>query len=636
MPIIRLQGEAERRRHIHYELDTSVNPIGVGGMGQVFKGFQVDEQTGVRHPVAIKSMYDDLPPSAYERARREANIQLHNDNLVEMYAFLETIEVDVTGSTKRHCYVISELLDGVTLCDLLKGKTTDYNGQDVKFAKEMLQQYHNTPEHFARTVVMSVVYGLMALHNAGYIHRDIHPSNIMITSRGNIKLIDFGIAKNIQSLNAGDSLTIAGNFMGTPEYAAPELVMGDIEHQNQTTDIYAIGILLFQCITGHIPFDGSRYEIMQKQLKMKVPTRLIKNRKLRGIICTACEKNQKLRYQSAAQLWVALEKAERQGPSPERQKTILYLGVVVIGLLLGIAASQLPKSCKRTKLPVEDVIVEDTIVKPQDNIYADEISKILESLSTIRPQLKEYVDGFNKREPIGIYRLAKCLETGDLLEGNRNMELAGKLVHKAAEMELADAQNTLGFYFFHGRAGYACNYDSATAWFKQAIKNGSLDAEYNLALAYDDGRYKGNKQDVKRTDEALALYKSNAEKGYAKGQAALGMYYYSSQNYTEAKKWIELSLKGNLPSFEESRSQFLMGQLYGTGKPGIVKNDSLAFEWYYKSATNGDGYLEAQYYLGIYYQNGRGVKQDLNKAQEWFRKAAKRGHRQAKERIKSL
>ena len=334
MANIKLQGDAEQRRGIHYEIDTAMEPIGVGGMGQVFKGLMVNEQTGVSKPVAIKFMFDDLPPSAYERARREANIRLHNDNLVEMLGFLETQEPDGFGSVKKHYHVVSELLEGVSLSDLLDGKTLDRYGKEVPYAVKLLQDYRNDSEHFARTVVMSVITGLMALHDAGYIHRDIDPTNIMVTNDGHIKLIDFGIAKQMNTLTTNDkSLTVAGKFMGKPEYAAPELALGDIKHQNQTTDIYAVGILLYQCITGHPPFEGPSHEILQKQLKEKVPLSPVKNKALRNIIATACEKRQELRYQTSAQMRVALEQvgqARSSVPWAGTKWTIIGIAATVV------------------------------------------------------------------------------------------------------------------------------------------------------------------------------------------------------------------------------------------------------------------------------------------------------------------
>lgn len=308
MAKIKLQNETEKKKDIYYIVDIDDRPIGEGGMGKVYKGFSVNERNGVTYPVAIKFMFDGLPHNAYERARREAEIQLRNDNLVEMLGFIETKDILPTGEVRKHYHVVSELLTGVSLYDILEGKTKDRNGEDVPFAVKMLQDYQNDPEHFAQIVVMNVLSGLMALHDAGYIHRDIDPSNIMLTSDGHIKLIDFGIAKQMNNLTTGDkSLTVAGKFMGKPEYAAPELALGDISHQNQTTDIYAVGILLYQCIIGHTPFEGARHEVLEMQIRGKMPLNKIKNRALRNIIATACQKKQELRYQTSSQMRVALE-----------------------------------------------------------------------------------------------------------------------------------------------------------------------------------------------------------------------------------------------------------------------------------------------------------------------------------------
>ena len=341
MSIIKLQGDSERQRGIFYQVDSSAQPIGVGGMGQVFKGICVNEKTGATRPVAIKFMYDDLPPQAVERARREASIQLRNDNLVEMLGFIEIDEQTPTGDVRKHYHVVSELLNGVSLDDILEGKTKDRNGQDVPFAVKMLQDYKNDPEHFAKTVVVSVLSGLMALHDAGYIHRDIDPSNIMVTSEGHIKLIDFGIAKQMNTLTTSDkALTVAGKFMGKPEDAAPELALGDINHQNQTTDIYAMGILLYQCIVGHTPFEGARHEILEKQIKNKLPLGAIKNKALRDIIATACEKKQELRYQTSAQMRVALENMSgvKRAMSTSKKMTIIGVAAAVLLVLIGVFA----------------------------------------------------------------------------------------------------------------------------------------------------------------------------------------------------------------------------------------------------------------------------------------------------------
>ena len=98
-------------------------------MGQVFRGIRVHEKTGERTDVAIKFLFDDLPEHAIERARREASIQVHNENLVEMFGFIQIDEAASNGKVYEHYHVVSELLHGVMLFDLLNGKVTDKEGE---------------------------------------------------------------------------------------------------------------------------------------------------------------------------------------------------------------------------------------------------------------------------------------------------------------------------------------------------------------------------------------------------------------------------------------------------------------------------------------------------------------------------
>lgn len=358
MSVIRLQGENEKRYGVYYEVDTSSEPIGAGGMGQVYKGICVSLKTGVTRPVAIKFMYEDLPDHAIERARREASIHLRNDNLVEMLGFIETVDIDVTGTARKHYHVVSELLTGVSLSDVLEGKTKDVYGNDVPFAVKMAQDFKNDPEHFATIVITSVLSGLMALHDAGYIHRDIDPTNIMLTDDGKVKLIDFGIAKQMNNLTTNDkSLTVAGSFMGKPEYASPELVLGDVKFQNQTTDIYAVGILLYNCLLGHPPFEGARHEVLDKQLKSKLPLSKIKNRGLRNIISKACEKKQDQRYQTSAQMRVAFETLNGVKPSmPQNKKYGIIATCIAVALVLGIGALTLTQNQNEEQAQMERMV----------------------------------------------------------------------------------------------------------------------------------------------------------------------------------------------------------------------------------------------------------------------------------------
>ena len=180
MAIIRLQGKQEKEAGVYYEVDSSSTPIGEGGMGKVYKGKSVNTRTGVTRPVAIKFLFMDLPEQAIERARREASIRLRNDNLIEMLGFIETDE-DRDGKIVKHYHVVSELLHGVSLSDIMQGKCEDPEGKEIPYARKLMNDFQKQPDHFAKTIIKAALSGLMALHDAGYIHRDIDPSNIFIT-----------------------------------------------------------------------------------------------------------------------------------------------------------------------------------------------------------------------------------------------------------------------------------------------------------------------------------------------------------------------------------------------------------------------------------------------------------------------
>ena len=288
-------------------------------MGQVLRGIRVNERNGLRQDVAIKFLFEDLPAHAVERAKREASIQISNENLVEMFGFIEVVEPRAGREPLRRYHVVSELLQGVMLFDLLNGKTTDKYGNQVPYAQELYSKYQNDKFGFAVLIVKNILSGLMALHDKGYIHRDLDPSNIMITVDRKIKIIDFGIAKRLDSLNTQDQqLTSTGQFIGKAAYAAPELVLGDVHHQDKTTDIYAVGIMLYQFIVGSMPFEGTMAELIKHQLNDKIPLKAVPYKAIRRIISKATAKSQRERYQSAAEMRVDLEHLTKADATPSK------------------------------------------------------------------------------------------------------------------------------------------------------------------------------------------------------------------------------------------------------------------------------------------------------------------------------
>lgn len=311
-----IQGEAEKNRGVRYEIDTTRDPIGKGGTGVVRAGQMIDERTGVRRDVAIKFLYDDMPENILVRSQREASIRVLSENLVEMIDFVQINEQDAQGRTIVHSHVVSELLHGVMLLDILKGVTTDKDGNEVQAAREYLELMQTDRTQFAIKIVRNVLSGIQALHDNGYIHRDIDPSNIMITDRGKVKLIDLGIAKQLSSSpiggDEGGHLTSTGQFIGKAAYAAPELVLGDLANQNETTDIYAIGVMLYLLVVGKLPFNGPLQEILFMQCNEQMPVQDIQDKTISDIVKTATEKRQSERYQSASEFRVAIDAVSRK------------------------------------------------------------------------------------------------------------------------------------------------------------------------------------------------------------------------------------------------------------------------------------------------------------------------------------
>lgn len=335
MLIKKLQGQVEKSKGIYYEYDAESTPLGEGGMGVVYRGFRVDQNTGLRTEVAIKALHADLSEEVYARAEREASIQLRHDNLVEMLGLISVFESNKWGESIYHHYVVSEFLHGIELSDLLAGRLDKIKDGDDRFARELYNNYIKDKEGTSIYIIKNILSGVLALHDKGYIHRDIDPSNIMVTSDGHIKLIDFGIAKNLKALGSNDKLmTAAGKFIGKAEYASPELVLGDVRSQNYTTDIYALGILFYRLLVGRLPFNGSQYEVLQNQLKSKVPVGNIENKALANVIKKATEKIQNNRYGSIAEFRVAIDAAEKFKPG-FWDKYGKYLIICFVALTIG-------------------------------------------------------------------------------------------------------------------------------------------------------------------------------------------------------------------------------------------------------------------------------------------------------------
>ncbi|WP_326729453.1 protein kinase domain-containing protein [Streptomyces phaeochromogenes] len=206
--------------------------LGEGGMASVHLAYDsvLDRQ------VAIKTLHTELgrEQAFRERFRREAQsvAKLTHTNIVSVF---DTGEDDLDGATTP--YIVMEYVEGRPLGSVLD--------QDIT-------QYGAMPADKALKITADVLAALEISHEMGLVHRDIKPGNVMMTKRNVVKVMDFGIARAMQS--GVTSMTQTGMVVGTPQYLSPEQALG--RGVDARSDLYSVGIMLFQLVTGRLPFEA--------------------------------------------------------------------------------------------------------------------------------------------------------------------------------------------------------------------------------------------------------------------------------------------------------------------------------------------------------------------------------------------
>jgi serine/threonine-protein kinase len=317
--------------------------IGEGGMGQVFRA----EQLGTGETVALKLLHPEFSgvDQAVQRFQREGLVttQLSHPNIVKFVEF---------GEWNGRLYLAMELLAGKSLAELL---ARDASGVGRRMTLRRTME-----------IMRPVLSALHYAHGLGVVHRDLKPENIMVIPRHglfsheSVKLLDFGIAKiGEETKGATHKLTQVGLVLGTPGYMSPEQAMG--QAADVRTDIYSCGVLLYEMLTGHRPFEGDTgLDIIKMQLiseprsfqsvapKVRIPPAVER------VVRRAMAKEPAHRFQSAKALQEAFEHAiDDQGvsalingtektvlatpaaparPSPWTRAAII---VAAIGILLG-------------------------------------------------------------------------------------------------------------------------------------------------------------------------------------------------------------------------------------------------------------------------------------------------------------
>lgn len=262
--------------------------IGRGGVATVYLGWDVVAE---RH-VAVKVLKEEYTehPEFPERFRREAETVLHL-NHPHIVGFLDY------GVEDGQHFLVMEYVEGETLARIVQERGALPIGQALDIARQVCE-------------------ALEAAHGSGVIHRDVKPQNLMLMPDGTVKVMDFGLARVATEV----TLTQTGVFMGTPRYVSPEVVKGErVDHRS---DLYSLGVVLYEMLTGDIPFSSeSTWALLQSHVQeIPPPVREFRTEVpewLDRVVSKALAKDPDERFQSAAEFRAALQPPEvQEAPAP--------------------------------------------------------------------------------------------------------------------------------------------------------------------------------------------------------------------------------------------------------------------------------------------------------------------------------
>lgn len=310
--------------------------LGSGGMGTVYRASHVT----IGKTLAVKVLAQEFAGDETFRKRflREAQAvsQISHHNVVEVSDF----GVTPTGSL----YLVMEFLEGESLSD-------------------MLDREGGLGWQRAKPLILQVCRALQSAHDKGILHRDVKPENCMRISRTDnqnfVKVLDFGLAKMLMAEPGLDVSLSAkgGGIMGTPEYMSPERIRGlDLDAR---TDVYALGVLAYELVTGCVPYSGDHYtKVLDQQLNAapvpprKVSPNLDISRGVEGVILRALEKSRESRFASAGEMADAFEQVgaavepSAEAGSGSHEGTYRAIIVVLVLLVFVLSAVVLGQTLK--------------------------------------------------------------------------------------------------------------------------------------------------------------------------------------------------------------------------------------------------------------------------------------------------
>jgi serine/threonine protein kinase len=275
-----------------------VELLGEGGMGYVYRA----EHATLHKKVAIKLIHPELAKrkDLVDRFLAEAKTisLLENENIVDIHDF-GLLDGEIP-------FFVMEFLEGETLCQLLSREK-------------------KLPEPEAIRLMTQLLEALGTAHKNHIVHRDIKPANVFLVQKKGqavVKLLDFGIAKFLDPNQDQQSTTKTGNFMGTPQYMSPEQIQGRSAEIDARSDLYSVGVLLYECVCGELPFEGTSFgDFVIAHVMTPAPLASSKHpevsRSLSLALQKALQKKREDRFQSAQEMISALSNpAVEAAPAP--------------------------------------------------------------------------------------------------------------------------------------------------------------------------------------------------------------------------------------------------------------------------------------------------------------------------------
>jgi serine/threonine protein kinase/Tfp pilus assembly protein PilF len=560
-----------------------IEELGRGGMGRVYKAFD----TKIKEKVALKLLKPEISADvqSIERFSNELRLarKISHRHVCRMFDL---------GEDHGTRFITMEYVPGEDLKSVLRMMGQLSSGQAVLVARQICE-------------------GLAEAHRLGVVHRDLKPQNIMIDREGNVRIMDFGIARSLRV----KGMTGAGVVIGTPEYMSPEQIEG--QEVDSRSDIYSLGIILYEMMTGHVPFEGETFlsiAVKQKtekprhprELNSQIPDDLVR------VILRCLEKGKAERYQKVEDVLSELDKIEKGIPTTERilpavgastsreitvkfrlrnlvlpAVALLALGVLtILGIRLLGRKSLVPALSGKPSLAVMyfENITGDTGL--------DHWRKALPMLLTTDLSQSKYVnvlpsdelyDLLNKLDQLNATSYSSRILKEIAARGRVNHILLGQLTRAGDSFRLSytlkrfGAGESVGSGWVAGQGdeSFYPMIDALTRKVKEGLKltkveiTRDVDAELGRIttaspeayLLYAEGREYHNKRELAKSIELMKKAVA-IDPEFAMAYRSMAMSYNNLYMYAESEKWLRKALELR-DRISEKEQLLLEGDYYG-------------------------------------------------------------------------